>query len=220
MNNNSVAEAFLKRVLLYIVLGIVLLAVVFVPLFLGKLKDDWKEKSIRKKEKKIVERVLIPYGEENGIDDLEFIDNSSGYDYEYSSDKFMELSDAAKLDFINGFENSWNDANKDDLPIGGNLSRDPYIKLELCKNDISYYKFDGALMMHQKGVVGDKTVYRAAASNKKKDKTSNKKVCSVCNGTGTQRYYYGSSTIEAWLSGHEDSELGQCYHCHGTGYEP
>ena len=41
--------------------------------------------------------------------------------------------------------------------------------------------------------------------------------CSVCNGTGYVRYYYGESALEAWLSGHEDYTVGKCTSCGGTG---
>ena len=43
--------------------------------------------------------------------------------------------------------------------------------------------------------------------------------CYVCDGTGIVKYYYGSSAIEAWLDGHEDSWYSKCWNCDGTGYE-
>jgi len=41
--------------------------------------------------------------------------------------------------------------------------------------------------------------------------------CAICNGTGYVRYYYGSSDLEAWLSGHDAYTVGQCTSCGGTG---
>lgn len=41
--------------------------------------------------------------------------------------------------------------------------------------------------------------------------------CIVCNGTGYVRYYYGSSDLEAWLSGHDAYTVGTCTSCGGTG---
>lgn len=41
--------------------------------------------------------------------------------------------------------------------------------------------------------------------------------CIVCNGTGTVKYYYGSSDLEAWLSGHDAYTFGKCTSCNGTG---
>ncbi len=42
--------------------------------------------------------------------------------------------------------------------------------------------------------------------------------CSFCNGTGKVKYYYGSSALEAYLSGHNDYEYGPCTSCDGKGY--
>lgn len=46
---------------------------------------------------------------------------------------------------------------------------------------------------------------------------SGKTKCSLCNGTGTVKYYYGSSSLEAYLNGKNDYEFGPCPSCHGTG---
>ena len=43
--------------------------------------------------------------------------------------------------------------------------------------------------------------------------------CYTCNGSGYVKYYYGSSALEAWLSGHDDYEFGSCPSCHGSGKE-
>lgn len=42
--------------------------------------------------------------------------------------------------------------------------------------------------------------------------------CYVCNGTGYVKYYYGSSDLEAWLSGHDSYTIGKCTSCGGKGY--
>lgn len=41
--------------------------------------------------------------------------------------------------------------------------------------------------------------------------------CPACNGTGTIRFYYGSSDLEAILSGHDPYTLGTCPMCNGRG---
>lgn len=41
--------------------------------------------------------------------------------------------------------------------------------------------------------------------------------CNQCNGTGYVRYNYGSSDLEAWLSGHDAYTYGPCGSCGGTG---
>lgn len=45
-----------------------------------------------------------------------------------------------------------------------------------------------------------------------------KVTCSMCNGTGKVRYYYGGSATEAALNGKNDYEYGPCTSCGGTGY--
>ena len=42
--------------------------------------------------------------------------------------------------------------------------------------------------------------------------------CSMCNGTGSVKYYYGGSALEAALDGYNDYEYGPCTSCDGTGY--
>lgn len=41
--------------------------------------------------------------------------------------------------------------------------------------------------------------------------------CPACGGTGVIRYYYGSSDLEAILSGHDPYTLGTCPMCNGRG---
>lgn len=41
--------------------------------------------------------------------------------------------------------------------------------------------------------------------------------CPFCNGTGSVRYYYGSSNLEAILSGHDPYTVGECSSCKGKG---
>lgn len=58
-----------------------------------------------------------------------------------------------------------------------------------------------------------KTEVNSYASNSKQKVT-----CSMCNGTGSVRYYYGDSPLEAALDGHDDYEYGPCSSCDGKGY--
>ncbi len=48
--------------------------------------------------------------------------------------------------------------------------------------------------------------------------TKEKVICSMCNGTGKVKYYYGESSLEAALNGKNDYEYGPCTSCNGTGY--
>lgn len=41
--------------------------------------------------------------------------------------------------------------------------------------------------------------------------------CPACGGTGAIRYNYGSSDLEAWLTGHDAYTIGRCPMCGGSG---
>ena len=59
------------------------------------------------------------------------------------------------------------------------------------------------------------TGYRSGGSG---SSGGNRVTCSICNGTGKVRYYYGSSSTEAALAGKNDYEYGPCTSCGGKGY--
>ena len=52
----------------------------------------------------------------------------------------------------------------------------------------------------------------------KEDENDSKEVCPVCGGSGLIKYNYGSSDLEAVLSGHDPYTFSQCYKCLGKGY--
>ncbi len=60
-------------------------------------------------------------------------------------------------------------------------------------------------------------------SNSKSSSTTTsskeKITCSFCNGTGSVKYYYGGSALEAALNGQNDYEYGKCTSCDGEGYK-
>ncbi len=41
--------------------------------------------------------------------------------------------------------------------------------------------------------------------------------CSICNGTGSVKYYYGDSDLQAYLDGQDPYTFGVCTACNGTG---
>lgn len=55
-------------------------------------------------------------------------------------------------------------------------------------------------------------------SNNNNSSTKKKEKCINCNGTGTVKFYYGSSDLEAVLSGHDPYTFGPCSMCDGTGW--
>ena len=60
--------------------------------------------------------------------------------------------------------------------------------------------------------------YDESGNEKKSNSSSKKEKCYWCNGTGSVKYNYGGSDLEALIDGHEASWYGQCGSCGGTGY--
>ena len=63
----------------------------------------------------------------------------------------------------------------------------------------------------------EKTSSDVDSSSNTSNNSGKGKKCPWCNGTGSVKYYYGSSAYESIINGHEDSWYGQCGACHGTG---
>lgn len=83
-------------------------------------------------------------------------------------------------------------------------------------------KFYGA-QLYKNGVCAYIPVYETRPSKPSRSSSvgnskKTKKKCIFCNGTGSVRYYYGGSALEAWLDGYEDYYMGPCSSCDGTGY--
>ena len=64
----------------------------------------------------------------------------------------------------------------------------------------------------------EETKYSSSYSKDSYSSSTEKVTCSMCNGTGLVKYYYGSSALEAAMDGHDDYEYGKCTSCDGTGY--
>lgn len=56
------------------------------------------------------------------------------------------------------------------------------------------------------------------ASSSNSSVSNSKKRCYVCGGTGFVQFNYGSSDLEAILSGHDSYTVQKCYKCGGSGY--
>lgn len=50
-----------------------------------------------------------------------------------------------------------------------------------------------------------------------KTEPRHKTKCGICNGTGSVRYYYGDSDLQAYLDGYDPFTVGECTTCKGTG---
>lgn len=62
-----------------------------------------------------------------------------------------------------------------------------------------------------------KTSSKSPNSSSNYSGSSANKKCTMCNGTGSAKYYYGESDLEALLTGHNTYEWGPCPMCGGTG---
>lgn len=50
------------------------------------------------------------------------------------------------------------------------------------------------------------------------ESSEKRETCINCGGSGSVKYYYGSSAYEAALNGQDDYEFGPCPMCDGKGY--
>lgn len=69
--------------------------------------------------------------------------------------------------------------------------------------------------------VNGKDINKSNAVENRESETTNqltKVKCSFCNGSGSIKYYYGDSALQAALDGYDDYEYGPCPSCNGTGY--
>lgn len=139
----------------------------------------------------------------------------------YHSNMFEELSDTEKLEFfqkiyeidhINGYYTGiMTDTEIIIIPDKGITYTGTYsvaagwkLKQELCptNSDSDFIKY---------------FYYTRGKSGSSSSSIDLGEKCYVCNGTGVVRYNYGSSDLEAILSGHDPYTYGQCSSCGGTG---
>lgn len=108
--------------------------------------------------------------------------------------------------------------NFSELPVG---TRNEYLS-ELRSIRHGHSLFNNWLLEEDRTIVHSNG-QKYNAENKKTNTISNNnnssgtKKCINCNGTGTVKYYYGSSDLEAILSGHDPYTFGPCGMCNGTG---
>lgn len=89
------------------------------------------------------------------------------------------------------------------------------------ENDTLKYNYpeDGRYSSEEVSDESDKDLsYYSIGSGSGGSSSSATVKCSSCNGTGSVKYYYGESDLEAVLSGHDPYEYGPCSSCDGTGY--
>ncbi|MCI8698055.1 MAG: hypothetical protein HFF29_02950 [Oscillospiraceae bacterium] len=91
-------------------------------------------------------------------------------------------------------------------------SHDSGVRPAICLN-LSGQPSQEALDLKLFGFPSSTNLYDTATESEGYSRTP----CLLCNGTGTIRFYYGSSDLEAILSGHDPYTLGTCPMCNGRG---
>ena len=225
---------------LLLVLGIIIGVVIIV--FAGiSIKDSNERARIKEQElleeMVIVEKYVCPLAEEFGVTDLK-LDHFDGdrlfaHCY-FTSEQYAEIDDPDKLLLLVSIEENCQEGV---VPFPSSSPREgqgiyPHIMcgdhefVQSIHDGVSnlYEKYDNKdhlICSLSTGYASDttKSVDAMLGRSEKKNKgDKGSKECPVCGGTGLVKYYYGSSCWEAWFSGHNNYELGECTSCGGTGY--
>lgn len=93
-----------------------------------------------------------------------------------------------------------------------------YYEIYLNSNS-DKYRIDFSNIRKNGEIIYGPNASNDSSSNSNNTSNTTKIKCTVCNGTGSVKYYYGSSSLEAALNGHDDYEFGPCSSCNGTGYK-
>lgn len=169
---------------------------------------------------------IVPIAEEYGIDDLRLdeINTELGVICYYKSEAFKELSDEDKFNLIFSAKE---DAKKKEYPYSdcksGEYKNEKNITDYRVVSDGVTYKVSTNLYdyyvlraSNQSETLYDSDIkYGGEWASGGGSKTK----CSYCGGSGTVKYNYGESDLEAYLDGEEPYTFGPCPYCNGTGYE-
>lgn len=85
----------------------------------------------------------------------------------------------------------------------------------LLKGDVIAYISTDAKLAYNANV--GENIYGVLGRNRDSSPSTTREKCAICNGTGYVRYYYGSSDLEAILSGYDPYTVGKCTSCDGKG---
>lgn len=221
-----------KKVLLGVLGVLLLIGLVIAGLAIKKNLDIKASKRERaERAEAAVNELVLPILEENGVTDavLRPIESDSvSASCVYESDQFAALSDEEKLKIMIELEAVTYD-NKDVFPEGTGLSgRTADVRIA-CGNDIYWHSTnDGfsklvknheCLVAVESGIAEqiNESYLQMMEENARSSSGSSSGDCYVCSGTGSVKYYYGESALEAALNGQNDYEYGVCPSCHGTG---
>ena len=105
---------------------------------------------------------------------------------------------------------------EDDLRAGSLIVKDG--SDEFTFTDSHVYKNDDKVASTKHNAYDENGNEKISSGSSNKSGSNNKEKCYWCNGTGSVKYYYGDSDLQAALDGHDASWYGQCGSCGGTGY--
>lgn len=195
------------------------------------------EEQKRQADIQAVEAIVLPIAQAHGITDLKISSIEEPYNVTVygNSDSFSQMSDEEKLLFLVAVSQKereegitfpeesdyrWEDSFDFFVISGDYIYKDAVFsgKSELWRNTFpsksTYYETVFEMDTDYAQIVtGDLHEWLNSDDNS----SSGGEKCYWCNGTGSVRYNYGSSDLEAILSGHDPYTYGTCASCGGTG---
>lgn len=138
------------------------------------------------------------------------VDIGRGFEseYDYTWEEIKELY----FDYVNPLEEGYNRSEERHITSYADV-KVIFVDSEANQYWIEKQGYKVKFNLYKNG----ECVYRDESSNSSSNSSSSGSKCPNCNGTGYVKYYYGSSDLEAALSGHDSYTVGECSMCDGTG---
>jgi len=186
-----------------------LFAVAIIAVFVAVFGTAFVKSNAEKAKKAEIEAQVTSIAQSQGLEDVEVVVGNKWSDYdiysvvvkcsnlhEFSERQLYSLGDA--MDRPVGIHVSSYRCNDDTYEIFPS-TRSVYINGEQVYDD--YWNSES---------------HKSASSNSGNQSHGSNK-CTVCNGTGSVKYYSGGSDLESVLSGYDPYTFGPCTSCGGTG---
>ena len=216
----------MKRSNKKIIIILCVIAVIALASLIGvNVYRDQKEKARENEQRQTLHNAIVNGSIALGITDIEIVsidvvrDDDGAYKcmpIYATSEQFGKLSSEEKVQFFIDLHADADVSIKHYIPFTELLGEEPYGGLRIMSNGHEYmyqysYRTWELYRDGKKFYEHNPSGYVPGSSN------SAQKKCQHCNGTGSVKYYYGSSDLEAFLNGHESSWYGPCTSCNGTG---
>lgn len=166
---------------------------------------------------------ILTVAEKYGLTDIQDVefewgsgDDSHKYSVSIESELFGSLSDEDKMLYYRDV--SWETDLYFDID-GSSLSNEVGCLKIYSGEDLYEYADHYGRKLYKNGEVIAEEVKKSSNNSSNNSSKKSGKKCSMCNGTGSVKYYYGESDLEAILTGHDPYTFGPCPSCDGTGKE-